>query len=421
MDNKDDGFIEELKKLNELNKSGAITDEEFRLEKSKLLEQKEVGVHKGKNNVRKPNSNIISLVTKFSLWVISLFILIFSLSGFTFNILAGLLMLISALIISPPIRKLYLRKFNIRLRYVLIISTILFFSGIIAIPSQGYTTPGSELTDTKRVIPEISELISENPEFLISYDCVNVQSITIENTLSQEDIEKICNNGYELSLKNGQNEFTVKIVSVKGEIIETIKVSFDEAEYNKVLEERALEEENKKLVAKAAAEEKAAAEARAQEEARVAEEAKAAEEARAVAEAREALLKDYASKYCVSRKDTTRTFGELILYEDGSWENKVSKAKTGKNLREVDCRNIINFLVSNNSSDSAIEKIADFKFWIGMNDYELAASMGNPNKINETGTVYGSSNQWIYYKDNYGISAFYFYVENGVVSSYQDF
>jgi hypothetical protein len=52
---------------------------------------------------------------------------------------------------------------------------------------------------------------------------------------------------------------------------------------------------------------------------------------------------------------------------------------------------------------------------IGMNTLELIVSMGYPNKINRTTTASSVSQQWVYRDIDV-----YVYLENGVVTSFQD-
>lgn len=55
------------------------------------------------------------------------------------------------------------------------------------------------------------------------------------------------------------------------------------------------------------------------------------------------------------------------------------------------------------------------KLEIGMNDYDLILSMGYPNEINKTTTSSTVSEQWVYQDLNV-----YVYLENGIVTSYQN-
>ena len=56
-----------------------------------------------------------------------------------------------------------------------------------------------------------------------------------------------------------------------------------------------------------------------------------------------------------------------------------------------------------------------------MDEHCFYASIGDPNDINTTQIGSHTQNQAVYYKDNYGISAEYFYFDDGVLTSHQDF
>lgn len=59
--------------------------------------------------------------------------------------------------------------------------------------------------------------------------------------------------------------------------------------------------------------------------------------------------------------------------------------------------------------------ISSGKIRIGMTAEQVQASWGKPpNGVNATVTVYGKSEQWIYYGD-------YLYFEDGILTSYQKF
>lgn len=59
--------------------------------------------------------------------------------------------------------------------------------------------------------------------------------------------------------------------------------------------------------------------------------------------------------------------------------------------------------------------IAEKKIFIGMNKEQLVMSWGRPRDINRTGTSYSTHEQWCY-----GDFGPYIYVEDGVVTSWQD-
>lgn len=59
--------------------------------------------------------------------------------------------------------------------------------------------------------------------------------------------------------------------------------------------------------------------------------------------------------------------------------------------------------------------IVNRKIWIGMSDDQLKKSMGRPHEVNRTVGAWGNHEQWVY-----GDWGPYVYVENGIVTSWQD-
>lgn len=149
------------------------------------------------------------------------------------------------------------------------------------------------------------------------------------------------------------------------------------------------------------------------------------EEEKARLQAEEDKKNAQAEKYCAERKNSNRTFS-ILEAEINEAENMKSASpreaakKKGSQLMKSDCRKIIDFMY-----DWRIERIQDIiemKYWIGMEDTELLVSAGFPNKVNTDNYGFGETKQYIYYKDSYGINAYYIYIdEKGRVKSYQDF
>lgn len=280
-------YLEEIKKLAELKEVGAITEKEFQSEKAKLLNVNTSEEKTTNKQAQTPKEKKKFNFPAILLWILSFLGIMISLGAFLTYFWSGVLVLLSALIILPPIRKLYLKKIPIKLRYVLIISFILFLTGVLISPPQGYTTSGTKILETQRIFPKELEYISENPQLRIAYNCVNVTSIKINNKeLSQEEIEKICTQAYVIKLKDGENNLLINIVSSKGEIVETVKVSFDEKKYQQ------------ELVAK----EEAEAQAKAEADAKAAAEAEAKTKAQAEAQAK--ALTEWKAKYLDIKKNT---------------------------------------------------------------------------------------------------------------------
>lgn len=129
-------------------------------------------------------------------------------------------------------------------------------------------------------------------------------------------------------------------------------------------------------------------------------------------------ITNYAQKYCDNRKDWHRNFPLLdktsigIKVEKGSY-------KMGNELTIDDCKRNISALYENYQND--LQKIVEGKYWIGMKEMILITSVGSPDDRNDTVSVGHENSQYVYRKDKYGINAIYIYVDDGVVTSYQDF
>lgn len=139
-------------------------------------------------------------------------------------------------------------------------------------------------------------------------------------------------------------------------------------------------------------------------------------------EEKEILFTDYANRYCLDRHDSYRSYGLLTL--SGSiLSYDPSKGKLGKELKTIDCRNIINAISSTvdwtqgNVAKQTMEDIILSKYWIGMKELQLVTSLGSPNDKNTSTTSSITRTQYVY---DGGIKTLYIYVENGVVTSFQD-
>lgn len=126
----------------------------------------------------------------------------------------------------------------------------------------------------------------------------------------------------------------------------------------------------------------------------------------------------FAKQYCLERKTASRLFPLLDLTET-SIGVKEGNYKKGSQLTSKDCRRNVDALIGA-GYETDIRNIIAGKFWNGMEKMELVTSVGSPDDINKG--VYGgfTSEQWIYYKDSI-FSAYYIYVDNDVVTSWQDF
>ena len=154
-------------------------------------------------------------------------------------------------------------------------------------------------------------------------------------------------------------------------------------------------------------------------------EKKKEERRKAQVQAEEDRKNALAEKYCVERKDDSTSF-TVFDVSHISTENKTKRYsmeglahKKGPQLTANDCRKIIDFMQG--WGIEKIQEISERKYWIGMSGIELTLSAGIPNDINTDNYGSGERGQWIYHKDSYGISSYYFYVENNKVTSYQDY
>lgn len=248
---------------------------------------------------------------------------------------------------------------------------------------------------------------SDIPNPQVKFDCAYIEKVQVnDTTLSDKEMRELCGSkGYVLSLADGENTYIFVAENGRGtNTTVELKLSFDKNAY----EIRKAQEEKD-------AKEKAEAEAKAKAEA----------EAKAKAE-EEAKLNKYATDYCANRKTTTRKFSPVTV-ANNVVTHEFTKGKAGKYLSSSDCRNIINGIVSymetkEGGIDSKnMDTIIAGKYYMDMNEHYFYVSIGDPNDINTS--EYGSytQNQVVYYKDAYGISAEYFYFDDGVLTSHQDF
>lgn len=171
------------------------------------------------------------------LWVLSILGILFSLPVLSFSFFSGLLFLISSLLILPPIKNFYTKKVPIRLRYILIITTILFILGFSLYEHSDPEMSGGALPmqfkkETKRATPiQTESLVDKSVEYL-AYYCVDVETIRVNGVeLSKEDVEKVCRDNYSLVLQEGLNEFTVELVMPENTLTENLKVTYDKKAY----------------------------------------------------------------------------------------------------------------------------------------------------------------------------------------------
>lgn len=126
--------------------------------------------------------------------------------------------------------------------------------------------------------------------------------------------------------------------------------------------------------------------------------------------------KNYATQYCNKRENSNKQYS--VITSDDITEINKSVKKKGLELTQNDCYQIVTYLNSWGSEN--IADIVERRYWIGMGKVELLSSLGWPNDVNVTNYGLGVNEQWVYNKDSYG-SAYYIYLENNKVTSYQDF
>jgi len=122
-----------------------------------------------------------------------------------------------------------------------------------------------------------------------------------------------------------------------------------------------------------------------------------------------------AGKYCLARKDKSGVYYYIPESKEepdfeGSArvvEESEPRSKTGSNLTEEDCKEIVNFMAGPWSKED-VEKIAGGEIWTGMNALQTAYSLGPPNDQNKTVTQYGVNIQWVYGNPIYGATYVYF-------------
>jgi hypothetical protein len=213
---------------------------------------------------------------------------------------------------------------------------------------------------------------------------------------------------YNAKLNNENNQFVFIAENSKKQTQTTINIKRIFTEEEKVQRE-------KEKAAKAAEEE-------AKKQAAIDEENKKKQEE---ADQKEAMMQDYAQRYCDKRKEWYRKF-PIIEANDKEKSADFNNGIKGINLKIQDCRNTINAVVKIMETEEGeikkdvLEKIIEHTYWIGMNEYYLFASVGVPNDINKTTLSGYESKQYVYNQDNYGIDSIYIYVENGKVTSYQN-
>ncbi len=228
---------------------------------------------------------------------------------------------------------------------------------------------------TRRASPVATAFTASYPIQTLLYSC-DKASYALVNTaiLRGEELNKLCETGYEIKLKDGENNIKVQI-------------HFSDESYN------TFSEEFKILFSQASYENK---------------------------------LKNYADQYCKNRKNSSREYGK-VTFNEGIKYFDPTKGKIGKNLSKSNCEALVKVsmeimqISKPEINDSDMKDIINRKFYIGMDQFLFYASVGNPSEVNKSTYENSQSDQVIYYKDSNHISANYFYFNDGVLTSYQEF
>lgn len=250
--------------------------------------------------------------------------------------------------------------------------------------------------------PNNTEVTVLDPTIRISFECTKVDSVTLNGTLlNANDKSSLCSNGLNLpNLNAGANtlEFEAKISYGQGTIAKAIRVNFDKDTYDKNVARMKAEEE--RLVQE---------QHRQQEEAQRVEKEKQEQERQRI----ENLINDKASAYCSNRANDWWKYP--MLKKDGTYFG-TDGYKEGYSFTLDDCKNTIRIIMEI-ESEEALGKVANKRFWIGMREVTMLASLGSPNDANET--VFSNSKHTQYVYGEFPNST-YIYVEDGYVTSYQD-
>jgi len=131
-----------------------------------------------------------------------------------------------------------------------------------------------------------------------------------------------------------------------------------------------------------------------------------------VQENKEGIINDIAPVYCENHQSIYLVEVDNLIQEGFPMHDGVS------GFTDKECRTIIEKLYSIDPNREHLLNVAENKYWIGMDYRLLTYSIGMPSDINSTTTVFGKQSQLVYgdpLKD-----ATYIYLEDGIVSSYQN-
>jgi hypothetical protein len=203
--------VSKIEDLVEKLENKEITREDFEIEKKKLLIRN--------TNYRTNNKNSKNIIITLLLWSFSITGLVLSLVFFTETLLGGIVMLFSALLIFPPIIRIYKNRIPLRIRYTVIISAFLLFISAFIFSEE------TTLKGVVRLEPRNTVVTTEDSEVVIKYDCEDgVEEIKIDNGLVSEEIKRaICTEGYLLKLEESDTRIQISFKKSGKTLYETLR------------------------------------------------------------------------------------------------------------------------------------------------------------------------------------------------------
>lgn len=132
-----------------------------------------------------------------------------------------------------------------------------------------------------------------------------------------------------------------------------------------------------------------------------------------LAQIRQSIIDTYSPPYCSNHTNVLMKT-DPVLVNDG-WPTFDGR----RNWTAEECRVIITKLYDTGTSKERIIGLSEGrKIGIGMKNVEVIYSLGYPNDINSSTADSGTWEQWVYGNPIYGAN--YVYLDNGVVTSYQE-
>lgn len=223
-----------------------------------------------------------SLIINITSWLLSITALVTGLLLLITDPIAGLIIIISSLILLPPIRKLYLKKINLRYRFAYAIYFVILITGFIVMGMMFEVDNEVLASSVSRQTPKNLEASSQSPEVFIKYSCGYTKEVLINGEKLNKDQQRaLCAGEYHISLSDGLNSYEITFLANDAKYTEIVTIFFDKSAYEKAIADK----EASQLKEKEEAEEKAIEQQRAEEEQRKEALIKAGEEAKAKLEA----------------------------------------------------------------------------------------------------------------------------------------